>query len=298
MSTSKNNEQNENETKNNTWSVYIHVNKINNKKYVGITSRQPEIRWRKNGEGYKSSPYFYNAIKKYGWDNFDHVILFTELDELSAKNKEKELIKYHCTKDREFGYNCTDGGDGSCGRKLTDDQIEKIRLKLNGKRHSEEWKENMRKIMTGRTFSEEWKLNISKSHTGELNPSARKIVLLDNFHNLIKTYNCIKYAAEELELHISHIQDVCEKKYSNTGGYIFMYYDEYEQEKENLIGKEIHIKPYRREIEQSSFDDQFIRRYESIREAERVTGLSRYSISRALNGKQKTCGEFKWSYVV
>lgn len=76
MSTLKNNEQNEKEINLNKWTVYIHINKSNQKKYVGITSRKPTVRWKRNGEGYKSSPYFYNAIKKHGWDNFEHNILW------------------------------------------------------------------------------------------------------------------------------------------------------------------------------------------------------------------------------
>jgi predicted GIY-YIG superfamily endonuclease len=60
------------------YSVYIHINKSNNKKYIGITSQKPEKRWG-NGKNYKKNTYIRRAIDKYGWDNFEHIILKTNL---------------------------------------------------------------------------------------------------------------------------------------------------------------------------------------------------------------------------
>ena len=47
------------------YTVYQHKNKINGKRYFGITSRKPEERWGCNGRNYKSSPHFYSAIQKF-----------------------------------------------------------------------------------------------------------------------------------------------------------------------------------------------------------------------------------------
>lgn len=95
--------------------VYAHENKLNGKVYIGITSQEnPENRWQ-HGKGYKGT-YFYNAINKYGWDNFDHKILFNGLSKKDACNMEIKLIKDLQANNRQYGYNIADGGQlpGKC----------------------------------------------------------------------------------------------------------------------------------------------------------------------------------------
>lgn len=95
--------------------VYMHRNKINDKKYIGITCRKPEHRWGKDGHSYKGQV-FKKAIDKYGWNNFDHVILFNGLSAEDAYKKEQELIKLYKSNQKEFGYNLSVGGEhGSTG---------------------------------------------------------------------------------------------------------------------------------------------------------------------------------------
>jgi len=53
----------------NNYTIYIHKNKINGKVYIGQTGQDPKKRWD-NGNGYKTCSRFWNAIQKYGWDNF------------------------------------------------------------------------------------------------------------------------------------------------------------------------------------------------------------------------------------
>lgn len=100
-------------TKDKIFYVYMHVNKVNNKKYVGITG-QKRIwdRWRSDGSGYKTQ-IFWRAIEKYGWENFDHIILYEGLSEQEAINKEMELIQKYNTTDPKNGYNISEGGDVS-----------------------------------------------------------------------------------------------------------------------------------------------------------------------------------------
>ena len=90
------------------YSVYLHIFS-NSKKYIGITCRKPEYRWNK-GKGYKENKYFTNAINKYGWENIEHKILFTNLTKEEAEQKEIELIAKYKSNNREYGYNIEYGG--------------------------------------------------------------------------------------------------------------------------------------------------------------------------------------------
>ena len=92
--------------KNNKWCVYKHTSPSKGV-YIGITKQNPVIRWS-NGSGYKRNPYFYKAIQKYGWDNFKHEILFSNLTQEEAERYEKNLISEY----RNGGkcYNILDGG--------------------------------------------------------------------------------------------------------------------------------------------------------------------------------------------
>lgn len=159
--------------------VYCHINKINGKRYIGITSQELNQRFR-NGKGYKSSPHFNQAIKKYGWDNFEHQVLFSDLSEVDAKEKEIEMIAIYNTTNPDFGYNITPGGEGYSGKDnpwFGKHHTEQSRRKMSEARKgipkTEEWKKKISESNKGKTFSAETKAKMSKNHadfSGEKNP--------------------------------------------------------------------------------------------------------------------------------
>lgn len=97
----------------NNYIIYMHKNKINGKIYIGQTCQKLKTRCGKDGIGYKSCPYFYNAIKEYGWNNFDHTILKDNLTLEEANYWEEYYITFYHTwiKDPQcWGYNLQKGG--------------------------------------------------------------------------------------------------------------------------------------------------------------------------------------------
>lgn len=160
------------------YTVYQHISP-SGKSYIGITKQNPKYRWR-NGENYKSSPHFYSAIRKYGWENFEHIILYEGLTKEEACACEQYHIKELNTTDRNFGYNDRAGGEtgASFSEELKRKQKEGLRrywdnpqnrLKhseaCRGHKHTEETKEKMRQAKIGIKLpphTEEWKRMMSE----------------------------------------------------------------------------------------------------------------------------------------
>lgn len=150
-----------------TFCIYIHTNKTNGKKYVGQTCQKPERRFA-NGKGYKRTPVFKDAIKKYGWDNFIHEVVVDGLSLEEANKLEEKLIKELKTLDRKYGYNLAYGGGN---RKLCESAKKKIGDFWRGKKMPQSQKEAISKANKGKNIwskgkypSEETKQKMKKTH--------------------------------------------------------------------------------------------------------------------------------------
>ena len=155
------------------WNIYIHRNMVNNKAYIGITSMIPQVRWGNSGINYfrRDNAVFAKAIKKYGWDNFEHIIWASGLSEEGAKLWEVRLIALFktnvCRWGKEaMGYNMTDGGEGTTGYVHTQLSREKMSQSRIGKPMSDEIKKKISKTTTGKKLSKETKHKISNSKKG------------------------------------------------------------------------------------------------------------------------------------
>lgn len=149
---------------NNNYIVYKHT-APNGKIYIGITQQEPKSRW-KNGTGYRTQILFFRAIKKYGWNNFKHEILYKNLSQEDAEIKEKELIRLYKSNYAEYGYNVENGGN-SIG-KHSEEVKRKIGTANTGKIRSEETLKKLSVSHKGIYPSEETRKKLSKVHKGKI----------------------------------------------------------------------------------------------------------------------------------
>lgn len=125
-----------------SWVVYRHTDP-NGKVYIGITcASNPEYRWS-HGMKYKDQPTFFRAIVKYGWDNFNHEILYRGLEYEDACETEIRLIAEHNSTDRKHGYNVSLGGESVIPyekRKISDEKKAEMNA-IRSEIMKEKWKD-------------------------------------------------------------------------------------------------------------------------------------------------------------
>lgn len=127
--------------------IYKVTNLINSKLYIGQTVQKIEKRWKNHQN---KGDALYNAIKKYGANNFiiEQIDSSDNIDDLN--NKEiKWILEYNSLAPN--GYNIREGGK-------------------SGGKFSEQGRENIRKSLLGRPVSEKTRKLKSEQMSGENNP--------------------------------------------------------------------------------------------------------------------------------
>lgn len=126
------------------YSIYIITNLINNKKYIGWTSRDPNKRYKEHQKTskpkYQDRSIISIAIEKYGVDNFLFEVLYQSKDyDHSKEMEQKFVLENNCLLENMggWGYNIDKGGNGHKRSPIT---IEKHRQKILGRKQSEEHK--------------------------------------------------------------------------------------------------------------------------------------------------------------
>ena len=155
------------------------------------------------------------------------------------------------------GHLITGTKNGFYGKRHSEQTKEILRMKNGGfsspwfgRKHKEETKEKIRKALTGRSFSNEHRKNLSEAikrahKEGKLKPKpiseytrqrqreaeSISVVMLDRKGNYLRKFPSIKSASEYIGVGSENISRVCKGKNKTSGGYKWMYLEEYESTK-------------------------------------------------------------------
>lgn len=214
--------------------VYKHTSP-KGKVYIGITSKKPRERWA-NGNGYKSNPHFYRAIRKYGWQNFKHEILFENLTEEQANIIEQMQINYYDSTNPRKGYNISIGGGAMTGRNHSSETKAKMSKKAKGRKIwceglklSDEHRQHLSESHKGLKQSEETKRKRAEKLRGHtvnrefLQKSIIKRSLNGEFLGRYESLTSGAFSIGKTQKAASHISECCKGKRKSYGGYLWEY---------------------------------------------------------------------------
>lgn len=153
--------------------IYMLLNKINGKVYVGQTVRDVNARlceYRKASRSKNPRQAIYVAINKYGWENFEAFVL-----DRASSREELDLLEQHwiahygCVAPK--GYNLTTGGKGN--GHLSEETKRKISASKKGCKLSALAHERALASNTGRRASDETRRLMVERRSGENGPLAK-----------------------------------------------------------------------------------------------------------------------------
>ena len=202
------------------YTVYLHISP-SGKRYYGATKQNVNRRWRKNGEGYKGNKNFTNAIEKYGWDNFQHIVIAKGLTKEEAYWLEIELIREWDTTDRDKGYNITKGGTGANGwnppKETRKKLSEAIKGKCAGKNNPMYGKYGENSPRYGKHHTEEARKKMSENrrgkYVGKNSPRAKAVICITTK----RIFHTAKEGGEYYNCNNGSIIRCCQGKLKSTG---------------------------------------------------------------------------------
>jgi len=280
--------------------IYVIKNTINNKIYIGQTSKNLYIRFKQHKRDCEKN--FHNmlihkAMNKYGTENFlirpvDIIKCVTLTDFKKELNKlEMYYINIFKTTNKDIGYNLTNGGGGCTGRILSETTKKKIsdskigeKNPMYGKKWSSAKRIQMKNLMTaennhnyGKPLSEKTKQKLSNAlKNREISIETRKKIS-ESMIGIKKTDEMRKKLSESKKG--TTLSEQTKQKIKNT----------------RLTGSD---NPKSKRVGQYDFDNNLINVFFSMSDAARECKTFHSSISACCNGKKQTSGGFKWKYIL
>ena len=254
--------------------IYKVINKINNKIYIGQTTRTLEERWYEHikGANYKKfadyNNKFHRAIRKYGEGGFiieiQEEIKASDFKELKMLLDKAEIKWIEFFKSKDMGYNSTYGGD----------------------------------------------INPMYGVRGKDNPCSVKINQYDLNGHFIKTWDSLSDIERSFNKDCSGISKVCNKdriknKHVTCCGYVWRYYKDYTDckdinisEEEKFIRFKLASAKYQSKsiLQYSKDGSKFIKEFKSLKEAAKFVNGNPSGICVVASGKKPSYKGYLWRY--
>ena len=152
--------------------VYMIINTVNQKKYIGYSVNEPEKRRIKDHLSGRGNQLLEKAVKKYGRDAFSYKVLETNVfDELLPDLEKAYIAQFNTVV--PHGYNLTYGGEG--GGIPSEETRRKLSKASKGRKFPPRSAEHRRKISEAKKgkklkpLTEEHRRKISEAQKGEKN---------------------------------------------------------------------------------------------------------------------------------
>ena len=232
---------------------------------------------------------------KYGWDNFTHEIYAENLTQQSAEKIEQILIAKYKSKDRRYGYNHTDGGDGTKGYIPSEESRMKMSISRTG----------VKNYWFGKHLTKEAKLKMSEARKKlcqdykviemmrKVNPNKKPVYQYDKNKNLVKIWDSRHQAENEFlpNKKALAIGKCCQGDCVRAYGHYWTY------EKLNSqtpLPYAIH----ERKVYQYDMDEKLLRTWDDLRIAVNSfrTGKTSTVICQCVSGHRPHAYGYLWSY--
>lgn len=300
--------------------VYKITNKVNGNFYIGSASdldrriKRHRYDLRLNQH---HSQYLQRAWNKYGEENFkfeileycavDNILVREQkyLDELKPKynvSKNATAFMLGIKRPKSFGENISRLKKGNKyfeGKTHTDKAKRKIAIsKLGnnwnvGKSHCQETKDKIRE-KTLKQFKDGMPIETRRK-------LGKPVVQLSMDFEFIAKYYTAKEAAEATGISKSHMCSVCKGYRTSTGGYRWMYYEDYLNSDISALKEKAKLPRPKAIVESSNHWKQVVNldtslEFKTIKAAADYYGIDPSAITKCCKGKYKSAGGYKWAY--
>lgn len=286
-----------------TYYIYKATNKINGKSYIGQTTNYKNRIWQHRRCYEKEDCKFHDAIKEFGFDNFEWEVIETCERKEEADNLERKYIELFDS--YRNGYNENKGSVGGHNAKSI------VCLNLNGdfiKRYdsaADAEKDGFNnvnvllccknKLKTCKNhlfmFEEDYDANGAREYIKPASTSRKKVVQCDLEGNLIARYDSVQEASEKSGANRTTISGVLSKTYKSANGFIFVYEDDFPIKDLSVYYK----KKKGRKIAQVDIKSgEIIDVYERISDAGKILGVNYKGIQKVVDKPERTAFGYKW----